>query len=260
MPSNPASVFTPPSAGSPPSAPGGVFTPGASGSGMRVTGTLTDGSAGVVFPPLFAAGEFNGFPSYTSDGLAVDAARTADYYVACMGGSPEWILGKYDAGDVAEALWLSGDSTSATPDLVTSWFASVGTGTPAVSPFPSAPGAVFTPPASGVSEVTSVRFTKPSPGAADSGELIPVTGGSVTIAFSSDGNESAPAEGEWWTAQWTGSDQWEVFKYINDSYNNSWYSDEGFEGDPYDATWADGMALTVTRSGGVSAPPAVFTP
>lgn len=214
----------------------------------------------MVFPPLFAAGEFNGFPSYTSDGLAVDAARTADYYVACMGGSPEWVLAKYDSIDAPVGLWLSGDTTSATPDLVTSWFAYVGTGTPVVRPFPSTPGAVFTPAVVEPETVTSVRMIKPSPGGADSGVLIPVLGGSVPIAFSTDGNYSEPVEGDWYIAQWTGDEQWEVLRYIDNSYHSFWFSNTNVGGDPFEATWPDGITLTVTRDGGISPPPAIFTP
>lgn len=104
---------------------------------VTVTGTLSDGTNPVVFPPLYLAGSLNGFPFYSSDGLGPDDARTGLVYLCCMSGSPDWVLAKYPSNfplSIPSAIWTSGDSSSATPNLVTTWAAtSPATGAPTVA-------------------------------------------------------------------------------------------------------------------------------
>lgn len=100
---------------------------------MSVTGTLTDNAAAsVTFDKMIYAGDENGRPSYSNDGLAYDEASPPAYprYYVFWSGSG-WVLAKQTA--LAVVTYLAGSSDDeATPDLATTWVAATGSGAPTV--------------------------------------------------------------------------------------------------------------------------------
>ena len=154
MPASPPTVFAPPSVPTPsapgavhvapsasPSAPGGIHVVPSPGGGvdiLTITGALTsDGTTPRTFPGLLYAGDANGRPSYTNDGVTSGATHVCYYE-----DSPAtWVLLKVSS---PYASWV-GDPTRATPDLVPMWSATgINTGFPDVT---LTAGGLPTPPA-----------------------------------------------------------------------------------------------------------------
>lgn len=106
---------------------GGAITPQAIYPDLEVTGPLTsNGTTPVTFPTLVYAGDLNGKPCYSDNGLQTGNTH-ALYWISDGGGA--WVLAQLSPS----CAWTSA-SDVATPDLATGWTAlGTATGTPVIA-------------------------------------------------------------------------------------------------------------------------------
>jgi hypothetical protein len=133
-PSAAGAVFVPPSAGSPPAAAGAVFEPAPAGKSVLViSGAVTAGVNGSVV----YCGLINSKPAWSRDGTQ-STSNPANVLVFSGIGSPNWIV---QIGN-GTSYYAAKSSSAATPDGLTAWTVSPGSGSPVIAAF-----AVPTPPA-----------------------------------------------------------------------------------------------------------------
>ena len=130
MPANPPVVYVPPSAGGPPAAPSAVFAPAPAGKAVLViSGVATAGINGFVI----YCGLINNKPAWSSDGTQTPGASNTIVQSGDLG--TVWTCsrdGVFGSNKV---------SSAATPDGLTSWTITLGSGSPVIAAL-----AVPTPP------------------------------------------------------------------------------------------------------------------
>jgi hypothetical protein len=121
MPSDPPTVFVPPSAGIPPSAPAAVFEPAPTGKGVLVIAGVS--TAGINGPVVYC-GRTGGRAAWSTNGtLVASGTNTIVEYVS----GADWRIARSGVFSATRT------SVAQTPDGLIPWSVSLGTGVPTVA-------------------------------------------------------------------------------------------------------------------------------
>ena len=135
MPANPPIIYVPPGAGSP-GTPSAAYEPAPTGKAMlMISGAVTGGVNGAVI----YCGLINGKPAWSTDGTQTVSA--ANVIVSYVSGTTWRVQLNAGAAYIANKV-----SAAATPDGLTTWTVTPGSGSPVLAAFAAgSPPIVFVP-------------------------------------------------------------------------------------------------------------------